>query len=988
MPHTEPTVNAILAVILRPMLARATVAPENTGGVIENPAHQLDVLVTAPGRSPVSVETEFMPARTVEDDALSRLGKTARRDAKTIEAVIAVRYPENLRDDTVDIDAVLRGSRLTYAVFTQEGAFNNLRPVRFPKSGWLEGDVGDLADVVRLVSVPQRAVDQAAENLESGINMAAYVLAELDSTRVQINLEIAAMLGMENGEQTRRMASAIVANAMVFHERIVGMHPDASIKTLYAIAGPGAANSKVDLLESWRQILGINYHPIFEIARGIVECLPAEPAARFIRILSESGNYVNAAGIDNAHDLTGRVFQRLIADRKYLATFYTLPSSAALLARLAVAKLQNVDWSDPAAITKLRIADFACGTGALLSATYEQIVARHARTGGDPRNIHTAMLEDVLIGCDVMPSAVHITASTLAGIEPDMPYSRARLYTMPYGLQSDGDVRIGSLEFLAADSAPTLTDISGSARQVGSTGNEAPYRLTTEILDLVIMNPPFTRATNHEGPHADVVNPAFAAFDATKADMDAMGTRMSRLGSGSAYHGNAGIASAFAALAHNKLKPGGVLAIVLPLSVANGLSWERFRLMLATRYTNLSIATIAAADTQDMAFSADTGMADCLVIAQKRNGHDDLMEGGFISLSSRPRNIMQGWLYGDSVANSPQPRSLDDGPFGGTVLTVSGQSAVSIGEVLRVPIWRGGEAWGAVRVKDLELAQTARSITQSRLWLPGSPVSIDLAVSQLSQLAQLGLVDRDITGPAPRGPFDRRPSSPTATYPALWNHNARRETRIVCEPDSELRVRRGLEAKAAVAWETSSRAHINRDFTFGSQALAVAFTERESIGGRVWPNVSFRDSRMDYAFAIWGNSTLGLLLYWWHSSRQQSSKAGMTIRAAESMPVLDFRELSDDQLATAERIFEEFRDKEFMPAYLADADPNRDLLDRRVVMDMLGFDEKIYLAVRLLAQKLCAEPSVHGGKARPRDARPIPDDGSPPPESPPRMDLS
>ena len=86
------------------------------------------------------------------------------------------------------------------------------------------------------------------------------------------------MLGMENGEQTRRMASAIVANAMVFHERIVGMHPDASIKTLYAIAGPGAANSKVDLLESWRQILGINYHPIFEIARELSSvCLPSPP---------------------------------------------------------------------------------------------------------------------------------------------------------------------------------------------------------------------------------------------------------------------------------------------------------------------------------------------------------------------------------------------------------------------------------------------------------------------------------------------------------------------------------------------------------------------------------------------------------------------------------------------------------------------------------------------------------------------------------------
>ena len=94
----------------------------------------------------------------------------------------------------------------------------------------------------------------------------------------------------------------------------------------------------------------------------------------------------------------------------------------------------------------------------------------------------------------------------------------------------------------------------------------------------------------------------------------------------------------------------------------------------------------------------------------------------------------------------------------------------------------------------------------------------------------------------------------------------------------------------------------------------------------------------------------------------------MTIRQAETLPVLDFRALSDEQLAAAQRIFDEFRDLDLMPAYLADADPNRALLDRRVICDLLGFDEDTYRAVRRLAAKWCAEPSVHGGKARPRGA--------------------
>ena len=192
---------------------------------------------------------------------------------------------------------------------------------------------------------------------------------------------------------------------------------------------------------------------------------------------------------------------------------------------------------------------------------------------------------------------------------------------------------------------------------------------------------------------------------------------------------------------------------------------------------------------------------------------------------------------------------------------------------------------------------------------------------------------------------------------------------MVCAPDSQLRVRQGMEEKAADVWVTASRSHLNRDFRLNSQPLGTAFTERDTIGGRAWPNVIFNDKRFDFAFTVWSNSTLGLLSYWWHSSRQQPGRGIVTIRSAESLPVLDFRALTDEQLLMAEAIFDEFRDKELKPAYLADADPNRALLDRRVVCDLLGFDEEVYEAVRRLSQKWCAEPSVHGGKKRPRDAQ-------------------
>ena len=274
-----------------------------------------------------------------------------------------------------------------------------------------------------------------------------------------------------------------------------------------------------------------------------------------------------------------------------------------------------------------------------------------------------------------------------------------------------------------------------------------------------------------------------------------------------------------------------------------------------------------------------------------------------------------------------------------------------------------------LRLSDLSLAQTAHALLDSKLWLPGSSAPAELEITRLGAIGKLGLVHRDIIGPMPRGPFDKVSPSPTATYPALWNHNAKNETRMVCTPDSQLQVRHGMEEKAVVSWQTASRAHLNLDFRFNSQPLTIAFTDRESMGGRAWPNMVFRDAKCDFALSIWGNTTLGLLMHWWHSSRQHAGRGNTTIRSLETLPVLDFRALNDGQLAKAEEIFGEFRDKELMPAYLADADPNRALLDQRVVCDLLGFGEDVYEGVRRLAAKWCAEPSVHGGKKRPKGAK-------------------
>ena len=955
----EPNVNNALGNLLKSMMPTCAVLSENTQTFPDHPGRHADVLVTAPGRSPVTVEAEFEPAPEAEDDARERLGLKVHGEVRAIEASVAVRYPLSL-ETAYDVASSLAEATLSYCVLYEDGS-------RFPEAGWLQGSVTDLADLVRLVSVPQKEVDQAADILETGIEDAAKVMDDMAESRPKISRDIAALLGMIDVPQTRRMACAILANALVFHERIAGMHE--GVSTLLKLSDTDSVKLQDAFLAAWKTVLDIDYYPIFSIARDILTNLQSEDAAAILQALLPTARQVNATGVDNAHDLTGRIFQRLIADRKYLATFYTRPASAALLARLAVAKLEDVDWADAEALGKLRVGDFACGTGALLSAVYDQIAARHERAGGDVAKLHPVMMEEVLYGCDVMPSAVHITGSTLSGAHPNVRYGSSRLYTMPYGRQADGTVKIGSLELLQDSQVQTLFNTSDPALQTGSAGEQTAAHVNVDIpdegFDLVIMNPPFTSATNHEGSHAEVTNPVFAAFNATKKDQKEMGKRANQLAKHSCYHGNAGIASAFVALADRKLKTGGVLALVIPLSIAAGLSWHGVRELLAKQYENVTVLSIAA-NGKDMSFSSDTGMGECLIIANKgiTLGHKS-KAARFVSLSRRPPSLTGADSWAKTLMMIQPVRNISDGPYGGSSLFVGEEQA---GEVLNASLSEDGANWGSVRLSDAALAQTAYALASSKLWLPGQLKSSKIKIALLTEIGKLGLVDRDISGPLPRGPFDKQDSSLTSTYPSLWNHNAKKENYIICQPDSQLSVRKGMEEKAGAVWSTASRSHLNRDFTFGSQAVAVAFTERESIGGRVWPNVNFAQAEFDYIFAIWTNSTLGLLSWWWHSSRQQSSKASMTIRSAETLPVLDFRTLTDAQLTRAQEIFEEFRDKELMPAYLADADPNRALLDRRVICDLLGFDDSIYQGVRRLAQKWCAEPSVHGGKARPKSA--------------------
>ena len=183
--------------------------------------------------------------------------------------------------------------------------------------------------------------------------------------------------------------------------------------------------------------------------------------------------------------------------------------------------------------------------------------------------------------------------------------------------------------------------------------------------------------------------------------------------------------------------------------------------------------------------------------------------------------------------------------------------------------------------------------------------------------------------------------------------------------DRVLEAEDDLRQNALRIWATATRAHYNRDLQFNSQSLVVSMTERKSIGGRAWPSAIFEDEGQEYAFALWCNSTLGLLLHWWTSNKTQSGRGTTTVTSIPNIPTLDTRALSAEQHAAAREAFHAMRDLRFLPFDQIDEDSARAELDRRLLVDVLGLSPSLCEPdgpIDLLRRKLAAEPQIHGGK--------------------------
>ncbi|MCY4022203.1 MAG: hypothetical protein OXF32_02015 [Anaerolineaceae bacterium] len=962
----EHNLNVELRNLLEQMRTRWKVQAEPLR-TFEGNAQRPDILITEVGALPAIIEHEIRPARNVEQEALARLGLVLQDSGQEIQVVIALRSPSAISYGNGG--AALRRrwveGELEYVLFRKmvDGKVS-----RWPVEGWIQGRARDMALFLQHAMRPGEEIDALADILERQIERAASAFNRAwPQGHSGAGTMLSHQLRLEDdGIQTRRMAMAILANALIFHQALAPLLDDIDPPSLLKKA---RKLNDEQVLRQWEKILDENYRPIFRVASEILVWMDQpRVAAEILSLLHEVNLQIEILGAARSHDLTGFVFQRLISERKFLATYYTRPESAALLAALVLPQKRPVAgavWADPITVAGLQIGDFACGTGTLLSAVYQRLAALHELHGQNAANLHENMLEHALVGCDVLPIALHLTLSMLASNFPDIPFFDCKMLLMPYGRNTTEDAgeeyNLGSLDLLVLqDVIPgwsthpeIVTDDEESERE------PERHRVEDGSFDLILMNPPFTRAGGQEGRKIGVSVPAFAALQNTREEQQVMSKLLSKMAKGSCYDGKAGLASAFTALAHRKLHDEGTMGLVLPVTMIQGESWRKVRRLLSAEYRDVIVVTIAAAKSDDCSFSADTGMGECLVVASRLGENPG--RATFICLRERPNRLGTGELLAELIHERRERNlgRLEEETSSDTLLRVGEES---FGTIIDAPIDEG--PWRLEGILDLSVAQTAWHLAEGRLLLANWPTGTELPMTSIDSLAKTGPYHQQIYRTDGEGAFEKVDgTSPSNYYPMLWSHDADLERCMVVQPDSH-GIPRDHDRATELA-RTSSQVHHNRDFRFNSQSLAACWTEKPTLGGHAWPTLQLSRGQGGPAYVLWANSTLGLLCYWWHSTKQQGGRGRIPISAIGGIPTLDLHALSDEQLAAAASIFEDMKHCPMLPVNQIDEDRVRAELDRRLLTEVLGLPAELCAKdgpMALLRRKLAAEPSIHGGK--------------------------
>ena len=724
------------------------------------------------------------------------------------------------------------------------------------------------------------------------------------------------------------ISGLVLINAMIFQEML--SEHDGRVLSLVSVLDHDDLPER--FRDHWKFIMAeINYHPIFHIARELLMDLSVGPdVLRALRTLGRTAVGIVTKRAALRHDLMGRVYHRLLAQPKYLATFYTSIPAADLLLKLALRPdAWQVAWQDLKAVDKLRMADLACGTGTLLMAAADTVMDNYVSASAahglavDLPGLHKALAEDILYGYDVLVSALHLTASTLALRAPDVVFRGMHLVSMPLG---GPDKRLGSIDFLGSEQVGVNLMLFGNpdtTRRVTGQGTEEATERVPQ-LDLCVMNPPFTRSVGG--------NLLFGSLpDAERAELQKALKKLVKQ-KGALASITAGLGAVFVAVADRYIKPGGRIALVLPKSVLSGVAWDRTRDLLRGKYRLEYI--VASHDPTRWNFSESTSLSEVLLVAKRldNGANSEAAEHPVVGVNlwRNPTTSFDALAVANQLLKSATPPDVGKGQ-GAVSLTLGGKK---LGEAVSVP-------WSDLKDQYLwllpcafaqsDLIRAAYYLVQNRLWIPGSKALSPIPLSPLSQLGSLGPDRRDI--------HDAFSVTKTKTaYAAFWGHQSASVDTLSQTPNCYLSAlpsaKKGRHLrKAEDLWPLAGDLLLAERLRLNTQRTAAVRVSKSVLSNVWWPlslaKIRNRD-QCSKVLTVWLNSTLGLLLLLSHREETEGAWVDFKKPVLGMMPVLDVRLLSAAQRGRLVSAYDAVAGEALQPFPQMASDPVRTAIDEAI----------------------------------------------------------
>ena len=627
----------------------------------------------------------------------------------TALGILGVLYPDRVRHAENTKEELVAATDLQWWLHGSYGAAVPSPKVR-------TGSAAELADHLRILPLELEGVDRVAV-AAGAVGYALEQAAEQIAKHARISRRIADIIASTDQEKNRaaalRIACLVLFNALAFQDRLSAANENVpTVQEALAQGVPG-------LLKAWRYICdSIDYVPVFQLASEILEILGNGPEDIQEPVISPLVKATEETRRLEGHDLSGRLFHTLLTDAKFTGAYYTSVPAATLLSRLVFQDWPpQIDWSDHELPASLNVADLACGTGTLLMAVASEVERRHKEVGGQKAaQLHKAMVEQALHGYDVQLSAVHFAATSLAMLNPDIQFDRMNLYVMPLGVEGD-KVSLGSLDFLGESQVAVQFAMSGEGKAIatpgaervsggGGRGAEEGETATLPVLDLAIMNPPFTRSV--------IGNLLFGSLPA--AERRRLQDELSRRLSSRQTTATAGLGAAFVAAATPKLRPSeGRLALVLPVTVCTGPSWKQTRSLIENEFVLDMVVT--SHDPLRWNFSDSTDLSEALLIATRRPESQDTVERRttFVNLWQNPNGVLDAHRMAQAIA-ATTPAKLEG--TGTALLAVDGQH---VGEVLSISESKLlGRKWSGVQFARADLTRSSlRLIDDGEVGVPG-----------------------------------------------------------------------------------------------------------------------------------------------------------------------------------------------------------------------------------------------------------------------------